>query len=102
MTLEIEKRLVGTVKWFNNVKGYGFIRHSSGQDVFVHYSVIEDQGFKTLNENEEVEYELDHRVKGLFAKKVARPERRVTEIIETDQIITRPSAELNAEDAEAK
>ncbi len=65
-------QLSGTVKWFNNVKGYGFIKHSSGKDVFVHYSVISDQGFKTLNEGDEVVYELDERVKGLYAKKVER------------------------------
>jgi CspA family cold shock protein len=67
-----ETQILGTVKWFNNVKGYGFIRHTSGQDVFVHYSVIADEGFKTLNEGDEVIYELDTRVKGLFAKKVQK------------------------------
>lgn len=71
-TEEQGEQLAGTVKWFNNVKGYGFIKHSSGKDVFVHYSVIEDEGFKTLNEGDEVLYELDTRVKGLFAKKVKR------------------------------
>lgn len=72
MELEKETKLIGTVKWFNNVKGYGFIRHSSGKDVFVHYSAIEDEGFKTLNEGEEVVYQLDERVRGLYAKKVSR------------------------------
>lgn len=70
--LETDGQLTGTVKWFNNLKGYGFIKHISGKDVFVHYSVIEDQGFKTLNEGDEVLYELDQRVKGLYAKKVTK------------------------------
>ena len=92
MEMEVDKKnsgYTGTVKWFNNTKGYGFIKHASGQDVFVHYSVIEDAGFKTLNEGEEVEYELDRRVKGLFASKVKR-----TQIIETDEILKAPDGLL--------
>ena len=62
----------GTVKWFNDKKGFGFIRHEDGRDVFVHYSVISGSGFKTLNEGEEVEYEFVEGEKGLNAKTVLR------------------------------
>ena len=62
----------GVVKWFNDAKGFGFIEHESGKDVFVHYSVIEWEGFKTLKDGEEVLYELEEGPKGLHAKKVKR------------------------------
>lgn len=62
----------GVVKWFNDAKGFGFIEHSSGKDVFVHYSVIEWDGFKTLKDGEEVDYELCEGDKGLHASKVVR------------------------------
>jgi cold shock protein len=55
------KRIRGIVQWFNNSKGYGFIKGADGEDVFVHYSSIQIEGFRSLNEGEEVEYE---RVKG--------------------------------------
>ncbi len=55
---------VGRVKWFNEKKGFGFIEQDDGADVFVHYSSIEGDGFKTLHENEEVEFELEERDKG--------------------------------------
>ena len=48
----------GKVKWFNNSKGYGFIENEGGGDVFVHYSAIQGDGFKTLNEGESVEFEV--------------------------------------------
>jgi CspA family cold shock protein len=64
--------LKGTVKWFNDAKGFGFIAHSSGRDVFVHYSVIATDGFKTLKDGETVEYELKEGPKGLQAAKVVR------------------------------
>jgi CspA family cold shock protein len=64
--------LKGTVKWFNDAKGFGFIAHSSGRDVFVHYSVIASEGFKTLKDGETVEYELKEGPKGLQAAKVLR------------------------------
>lgn len=64
--------LKGTVKWFNDAKGFGFIAHSSGRDVFVHYSVIATEGFKTLKDGETVEYELKEGPKGLQASKVVR------------------------------
>ncbi len=47
----------GVVKWFNGAKGYGFIQRSSGEDVFVHFSAIQEEGYKTLNEGEAVEFE---------------------------------------------
>ncbi len=64
-------QLKGLVKWFNDAKGFGFIENPSG-DVFVHYSVIESAGFKTLKDGEEVEYEIEQGQKGLHAKKVIR------------------------------
>ena len=51
-------RKSGTVKWFNDRKGFGFIRVEGEQDVFVHYSALQDEGFKTLKENEPVEFDL--------------------------------------------
>ena len=62
----------GVVKWFNNAKGFGFIEHETGRDVFVHYSVIEQDGFRTLKDGEEVSYELKEGDKGLHAIKVCR------------------------------
>jgi CspA family cold shock protein len=62
----------GVVKWFNDAKGFGFIEHETGRDVFVHYSVIESEGFKTLKDGEPVEYELKEGDKGLNASRVLR------------------------------
>ena len=62
----------GTVKWFNGAKGYGFIQRSTGEDVFVHYSVIQENGYRSLNEGETVEFELVKGPKGLQAANVAR------------------------------
>ena len=64
--------LKGVVKWFNDAKGFGFIEHTSGKDVFVHYSVIEADGFKTLKDGEAVDYEIKEGPKGLHAVRVAR------------------------------
>lgn len=63
----------GKVKWFNDAKGFGFIEHNDGKDVFVHFSSIEGEGFKTLKDGEEVLYELSEGPKGLHAVKVNRP-----------------------------
>lgn len=61
----------GKVKWFNNEKGYGFIEHAEGtEDIFVHYSAILSEGFKTLVEGQYVEFELVRTDKGLQAKNV--------------------------------
>ena len=54
----------GVVKWFNGAKGYGFIQRSSGEDVFVHFSAIQENGYKTLNEGESVEFECQQGPKG--------------------------------------
>ncbi|MCX8089840.1 MAG: cold-shock protein [Verrucomicrobiae bacterium] len=62
----------GKVKWFDNKRGYGFIAQESGQDVFVHYSNIVGSGFKTLNEGEEVSFEIVASEKGLKALNVER------------------------------
>ncbi len=61
-----------TVKWFNEKKGYGFIALESGKEAFVHFSVIEGTGFKTLNEGEQVEVEIENGPKGLQAKRVVK------------------------------
>ncbi len=60
----------GTVKWFDDAKGYGFIEQDVGEDVFVHYSEIQQEGYKTLDEGQEVEFELEETEKGLAAKNV--------------------------------
>ncbi|MDP2652828.1 MAG: cold-shock protein [Candidatus Omnitrophota bacterium] len=60
----------GKVKWFNNKKGYGFISSESGEDVFVHFSEIQGAGYKSLDEGQEVEFEVEKDSKGLKAKKV--------------------------------
>jgi CspA family cold shock protein len=60
----------GTVKWFNNRKGFGFIERENGSDVFVHYRDIEGDGFRTLNEGQLVQFTLDEREKGPAALEV--------------------------------
>ena len=62
----------GTVKWFNNQKGYGFITPESGDGVFVHFSSIQDEGYKTLDEGQAVEFETQQGQKGLEAKNVVK------------------------------
>jgi CspA family cold shock protein len=62
----------GKVKWFNDSKGYGFIEQESGEDVFVHYSAIQEEGFKTLKEGQEVEFEVVEGPKGPQATNVTK------------------------------
>ena len=62
----------GTVKWFSNEKGYGFIRRESGEDVFVHHSAIQASGFKSLNEGDMVEFTVAKGPKGLQAQEVVK------------------------------
>lgn len=65
---------IGVVKWFNNDKGYGFIKRNTGEDVFVHHSSIQASGYRTLNEGERVEFDVKQGPKGLQAENVRRAE----------------------------
>lgn len=62
----------GKVKWFNDAKGFGFIEQEGGEDVFVHFSAIQMDGFKTLAEGQEVQFEVQQGAKGLHASNVTR------------------------------
>jgi len=62
----------GTVKWFNNQKGYGFITPENGSDVFVHHTAIKGDGYKSLEEGQEVEFEIEKGPKGEQAKNVVK------------------------------
>ena len=99
----MSETLKGVVKWFNDAKGFGFIEHSSGRDVFVHFSVIEAEGFKTLKDGEEVLYEIKEGPKGLHAARVQRDPRNIqprksslkveritteTQIVESDEMMS--------------
>ena len=64
---------IGTVKWFNNSKGYGFLTDESGNDIFVHYSAITMDGYKTLKQGEQVKFEVVQGEKGLQAINVDKP-----------------------------
>lgn len=61
----------GTVKWFNGAKGYGFISRAAGEDVFVHFRAITGDGFKTLNEGDKVQFDVEQGPKGLQATNVS-------------------------------
>jgi cold shock protein len=66
------ERLKGVVKWFNNAKGYGFIGREGGPDVFVHYSAITAEGYKSLQEGDQVEFEIAQGPKGPQAANVTK------------------------------
>ena len=66
----MSERIQGTVKWFNATKGYGFIEIEEGEDVFVHYSSIKSEGYRTLTEGQRVEFTVQQSPKGLQASEV--------------------------------
>ena len=66
----MSERIVGTVKWFNNGKGYGFLSQNEGADVFVHFSAIQGDGFRSLEEGQRVEFSIEQGPKGLQAANV--------------------------------
>jgi CspA family cold shock protein len=66
----VTEKETGTVKWFNDAKGYGFIARETGDDVFVHYSSVEGDGFRTLREDDRVEFAVEQGPKGLQATQV--------------------------------
>jgi len=68
----MSERVTGTVKWFNGSKGYGFIARDGGEDVFVHYSAIEGDGFRNLDEGDQVEFAIEQGQKGPSAVAVRR------------------------------
>ena len=66
----MSERITGTVKWFNSNKGYGFIERQEGDDVFVHYTAIQAEGYRNLEEGQEVEFSVEEGPKGLQAADV--------------------------------
>ena len=66
----MSERIIGTVKWFNGEKGYGFLSRENGPDVFVHYSAIEGSGYRSLTEGQQVEFAVEKGPKGLQATNV--------------------------------
>ena len=66
----MSERVLGTVKWFNSSKGFGFIEREEGDDVFVHYSAIEGDGFRNLEEGQRVEFTIEQGAKGPQAAQV--------------------------------
>ncbi len=64
------QRIIGTVKWFNGSKGYGFIEREGGKDVFVHFSAIQGSGYRNLDEGQKVEFEVENGPKGPQAANV--------------------------------
>ncbi len=68
----MSERIVGTVKWFSSNKGYGFIARDGGEDVFVHFSAIQGEGYRNLEEGQKVEFTVEKGPKGLQAANVVR------------------------------
>jgi CspA family cold shock protein len=68
----MSERIIGTVKWFNASKGFGFITRDGGEDVFVHHSAIQGEGYRTLEEGQRVEFDVESGPKGLKASNVTR------------------------------
>jgi CspA family cold shock protein len=68
------ERILGTVKWFNTAKGYGFIEREDGADVFVHYTAIEEEGFRDLEAGQKVEFMVEESPKGPHALAVSKPQ----------------------------
>ena len=66
----MSERIIGTVKWFNPGKGYGFIAQEGGEDVFVHFSALQSEGYRTLDEGQRVEFSIERGPKGLQASNV--------------------------------
>ncbi len=66
----MSERIIGTVKWFNNEKGYGFLARENGPDVFVHYTAISGDGYRSLTEGQQVEFTVEQGPKGLQASNV--------------------------------
>lgn len=66
----MSERIIGTVKWFNGGKGYGFLSQEGGEDVFVHFSAIQGEGFRNLEEGQKVEFSIQKGPKGLQAADV--------------------------------
>ncbi len=69
----MEDRIIGTVKWFNSEKGWGFIEREDGPDVFIHYTAIQGDGFRTLSEGQQVEFTIEDGPKGPQAANVTTP-----------------------------
>lgn len=67
---KMSERIIGTVKWFNGTKGYGFISREGGEDVFVHFSAIQGDGYRNLEEGQKVEFVIEKGPKGLQASNV--------------------------------
>jgi len=67
---QASERIIGTVKWFNGTKGYGFIARENGPDVFVHYSAIQGDGYRNLQEGQQVEFTVEQGAKGPQASNV--------------------------------
>ncbi len=68
----VNERVIGTVKWFNSTKGYGFISRDNGPDVFVHHSAIQAEGFRYLEQGDRVEFSVERTPKGLQATNVIK------------------------------